>query len=166
MLELQYGEVRRVIGSEVAVSLPGYARDVEVVVKLLQPAGSSSVQTWIPPQAGDCVAVLVDTERPECAVLLGGVYTDRRPPVASGAVIALQAPSVRLGSDVSSAGKVPRDDHVQAELAAIKSALDSLVSQLNEHTHPIPDGATAIPEVPMSHGYAVGSTASDSVYVK
>lgn len=169
-LELQYGEVIRSGGAQIRVSLSGYEADVAVDVKLLQPGGFSAVKSWIAPQAGDCVAVLVDTERPEDSVVLGGVYTDARGPVGTGATIALQAPRVYIGSDVDAAQKAARDDHVQAELAAIKAALDALVLAFNEHVHGYLNvtspASTAVPTNPAAQTYTVGGTAADSVYVK
>lgn len=168
--ELQYGEVVETGGAQIRVKLSGYEADVAVDMKLLQPGGFSAVKSWIAPQAGDCVAVLVDTERPEDSVVLGGVYTDVRGPVGTGATIALQAPRVYIGSDVDAAQKAARDDHVQAELAAIKAALDALVLAFNDHVHEYLNvtspASTAIPTNPATQTYTVGDTAADSVYVK
>lgn len=169
-LELQYGEVIRSGGAQIRVSLSGFEADVAVDVKLLQPGGFSAVKSWIAPQAGDCVAVLVDTERPEDSVVLGGVYTDARGPIGTGETIVFQAPKVLLGSDVDTAKKASRDDHVQTELAAIKAALDALVSAFNDHIHGYLNGTnpanTAVPTNPATQTYTVGDTAADSVYVK
>jgi len=169
-LELQYGEVIRSGGAQIRVSLSGYEADVAVDVKLLQPGGFSSVKSWVAPQAGDCVAVLVDTERPEESVVLGGVYTDARGPIGTGETIVFQASKVLLGSDVDTAKKASRDDHVQAELTAIKAALDALVSAFNDHIHEYLNGTspanTAAPTNPAAQTYTVGATAADSVYIK
>ena len=186
-LELQYGEVIRSGGAQIRVSLSGYEADVAVDVKLLQPGGFSSVKSWIAPQAGDCVAVLVDTERPEDSVVLGGVYTDARGPIGTGQTIVFQASKVLLGSDVDTSKKASRDDHVQTELAAIKAALDALTTAFNAHVHAIPAGSVSAadptPELPTRIGitatgtsattvppftqpYTVGATAADSVYIK
>lgn len=169
-LELQYGEVIRSGGAQIRVSLSGFEADVAVDVKLLQPGGFSSVKSWVAPQAGDCVAVLVDTERPEDSVVLGGVYTDARGPIGTGQTIVFQASKVLLGSDVDTAKKASRDDHVQTELAAIKAALDALVSAFNDHIHEYLNGTnpanTAVPTNPATQTYTVGDTAADSVYVK
>lgn len=169
-LELQYGEVVETGGAQIRVKLSGYEADVALDVKLLQPGGFSSVKSWIAPQAGDCVAVLVDTERPEDSIVLGGVYTDARGPIGTGATVALQAPRVYIGSNVDTAQKATRDDHVQTELAAIKAALDALVSAFNDHIHGYLNGTnpanTAVPTNPATQTYTVGDTAADSVYVK
>lgn len=186
-LELQYGEVIRSGGAQIRVSLSGYEADVAVDVKLLQPGGFSSVKSWVAPQAGDCVAVLVDTERPEDSVVLGGVYTDARGPIGTGETIVFQASKVLLGSDVDTAKKASRDDHVQTELAAIKAELDLLTAAFNAHVHAIPavsvSAASPTPDLPTRIGitatgtsatttppheqsYTVGATAADSVYVK
>ncbi len=186
-LELQYGEVIRSGGAQIRVSLSGYEADVAVDVKLLQPGGFSSVKSWIAPQAGDCVAVLVDTERPEDSVVLGGVYTDARGPIGTGDTIVFPATKVLLGFDVDTAKKASRDDHVQTELAAIKSALDALTAAFNAHVHTIPaiavlpppdpptvtgqigvtePGTSATTAPPFVQPYVVGATACDSVYIK
>lgn len=163
---IQYGEIVRVNAGVATVKLSGYDADAAVDVVLLQQGGGSSVKSWIPPAAGDIVAVLVDGERPEDSVVLGGVYTDQQTPPKSGDVIALQAKYVYIGSGMEGVQKASRDDHVQAELSKIKSELDALTSAYNNHTHVIPDGTTASPSVPHTQGYSVGSTASDSVYIK
>lgn len=168
--ELQYGEVVETGGAQIRVKLSGYEADVALDVKLLQPGGFSSVKSWVAPQAGDCVAVLVDTERPEDSVVLGGVYTDARGPIGTGQTIVFQASKVLLGSDVDTAQKATRDDHVQTELAAIKAALDALVSAFNDHIHGYLNGTnpanTAVPTTPAKQIYTVGNTAAESVYVK
>lgn len=186
-LELQYGEVIRSGGAQIRVSLSGFEADVAVDVKLLQPGGFSSVKSWVAPQAGDCVAVLVDTERPEDSVVLGGVYTEARGPIGTGETIVFQASKVLLGSEVDTAKKASRDDHVQSELAAIKAALDALTAAFNSHVHTVPavsvSAADPTPELPTRIGltatgtsattappfaqpYVVGVTACDSVYIK
>lgn len=186
-LELQYGEVVETGGAQIRVKLSGYEADVALDVKLLQPGGFSSVKTWIAPQAGDCVAVLVDTERPEDSVVLGGVYTDARGPIGTGETIVFQASKVLLGSDVDTSKKASRDDHVQTELAKIKTELDLLTAAFNAHTHVVPalvvlpppepptvpsqigvtePGTSATTTPPHEQSYTVGATAADSVYVK
>ena len=186
-LELQYGEVVETGGAQIRVKLSGYEADVVLDVKLLQPGGFSSVKTWLAPQTGDCVAVLVDTERPEDSVVLGGVYTDARGPIGTGETIVFQASKVLLGSDVDTAKKASRDDHVQTELAAIKAELDLLTAAFNAHTHVVPalavlpppepptvpaqigvtaPGTSATTTPPHEQSYTVGATAADSVYIK
>lgn len=147
------------------MSMPGYEGDAVVDAVLMLPGGGHSVKTWIPPVAGDQVAVLVDDEHPEDSLVLGGVYTDSQTAPKDGERVAIQAPEVWLGSDVAAAQKASRDDRVQKELSAIKSALDNLVAAYNSHTHPIPDGVSGTPTA-AANTYAVGATAADSVWVK
>lgn len=163
---VQFGEIVSVKAGVATVKLSGYEADAAIDVVLLQPGGGSSVKAWIPPVAGDVVAVLVDAERVEDSVVLGGVYTDRQTPPKSGDVIALQAKYVYVGDSMEGIQKASRDDRVQTELKKIKSELDSLVSAYNLHTHTIPDGSTAVPSSTHTQGYSVGGTAADSVYIK
>ncbi len=166
MIRLEYGKIESVENSRAVVLLPGYDGEARVDALIAFPGGGSSVKTWVPPQAGDVVAVVVDDERPEDSLVVGGLYARGQVSPMSGESIAFQAPEVRLGESVSDAEKVARDDRVQAQLTAIKNALDALVEAFNLHTHPIPDGTTSSPSAPASQGYSVGDTAADSVWVK
>lgn len=167
---IQFAEVVKVNRGVATVKLSGYDADVAIDLVLLQAGGGSSVKTWVPPAAGDVVAVLVDGERLEDSVVLGGVYTDAQTPPKSGDVIALQAKYIYLGDSMAGIQKASRDDHVQAELAAIKAALDSLVSAFNDHFHGYLNGTspanTAVPTTPAEQIYTVGNTAAESVYIK
>lgn len=165
MISLVYGILKSAENGRAAVSLPGYEGDAVVDAVLMLPGGGHKVKTWIAPVAGDQVAVLVDDERPEDSLVLGGVYTDAQSAPKDGARVAIQAPEVWLGVDVSQAKKAARDDLVQKELSAIKSALDSLVAAYNAHTHPIPDGVSGTTTA-TANAYAVGATAADSVWIK
>lgn len=165
MISLVYGILKSAENGRAAVSLPGYEGDAVVDAVLMLPGGGQDVKTWIAPVAGDQVAVLVDDERPEDSLVLGGVYTDSQKAPKSGARVAIQAPEVWIGADVSLAKKAARDDRVQSQLSAIKSALDSLVATYNAHTHTTPEGTSGTP-TPATNGYSVGATAADSVWVK
>lgn len=165
MISLVYGILKSAENGRAAVSLPGYEGDAVFDAVLMLPGGGQSVKTWIAPVAGDQVAVLVDDERPEDSLVLGGVYTDVQSAPMDGARVAIQAPEVWLGADVSQAKKAARDDRVQTELSAIKSALDSLVAAYNSHTHATPAGASGTP-TPATNDYTVGATAADSVWLK
>lgn len=165
MISLVYGILKSAENGRASVSLPGYEDDAVVDAVLMLPGGGQDVKTWIAPVAGDQVAVLVDDERPEDSLVLGGVYTDSQTAPKNGSRVAIQAPDVWLGADVSQAKKAARDDRVQSQLSAIKSALDDLVAAYNSHTHPIPDGVSGTTK-PTVNGYSVGATAADSVWVK
>ena len=190
-MTLVYGILKSAKNGQASVSVAGYEGDAVLDAVLLLPGGSHTVKTWIPPVAGDQVAVLVDDEHPEDSLVLGGVYTDAQSAPKDGSRVAIQAPEVWLGDDVAAAQKAARDDHVQAELAAIKAALDALVEAFNVHTHQIllipKDDASAIataaaapgaaPAVlsttytsvvvtPAENPYTVKATAADSVWVK
>lgn len=186
-MNLQYGEIVSVSDGRAVVRLSGYAEDVSVGMVLLHAGGASSVKSWISPQKGDCVAVLVDEERIEDSCVIGGVYTDAQTAPKSGSVAAIQAPEVFLGSSMASIQKASRDDRVQRELEKIRAELDLLTASFNSHTHTIPalvvNGASPTPLTPSQIGitvtgstatglpqhvqsYVVAATASDSVYVK
>jgi len=169
-MDLQYGEIVSVKDGRAIVRLAGYEADAAIDMVLLHPGGSSSVKTWLAPQPGDCVAVLLNTERLDESCVVGSVYTDAQTAPKSGGVAAIQASYVYIGSSMEGIQKVSRDDHVQSELSKIKAALDALVSAFNEHIHVYLNGTspanTAAPTIPATQTYAVGATAADSVYVK
>lgn len=179
---IQFAEVVKINRGTATVRLSGYDADVAIDLVLLQPGGGSSVKTWVPPAAGDVVAVLVNSERLEDSVVLGGVYTDSQTPPKSGDVIALQAQYIYIGDSMDGIQKASRDDHVQAELSAIKTALDALTADYNAHVHTVPalavvsaagaplgstvPGSTATGLPQHAQGYTVGATAADSVFIK
>lgn len=186
-MDLQYGKIVSVKDGRATVRLAGYEADAAIDMVLLQPGGGSSVKTWLAPQPGDCVAVLLNAERLDESCVVGGVYTEAQSAPKSGGVAAIQASYVYIGSSMDGIQKASRDDHVQAELAKIKSALDALTASYNAHVHAVP--AIAVmppPEPPIVEGqigvtvpgstatgtpqhaqtYTVGATAADSVYVK
>lgn len=169
-MDLQYGEIVSVKDGRATVRLAGYEADAAIDMVLLQPGGGSSVKTWLAPQPGDCVAVLLNTERLDESCVVGGVYTDAQSAPKSGGVAAIQASYVYIGSSMEGIQKASRDDHVQAELSKIKGVLDALVSAFNEHIHEYLNGtspaSTAVPTNPATQTYTVGDTAADSVYVK
>lgn len=183
-MDLQYGEIVSVKDGRAVVKLAGYEADAAIDMVLLQPGGGSSVKTWLAPQPGDCVAVLVNAERLEESCVIGGVYTESQTAPKSGNVAAIQASFVYLGSSMEGIQKASRDDHVQAELAAIKAELDLLTAAFNAHVHAIPalevvtqstppvtlgvtvTGTSATTTPAHEQSYTVGATAADSVYVK
>lgn len=186
-MDLQFGEIVSVKDGRATVRLAGYEADAAIDMVLLQPGGGSSVKTWLAPQPGDCVAVLLNTERLDESCVVGGVYTDSQSAPKSGGVAAIQASYVYIGSSMNGIQKASRDDHVQSELAKIKSALDALTASYNAHVHAVPvlavTAASPTPVLPTQIGvtvtgttatgtpqhaqtYAVGATASDSVYIK
>jgi phage baseplate assembly protein gpV len=186
-MDLQYGEIVSVKDGRATVRLAGYEADAAIDMVLLQPGGGSSVKTWLAPQPGDCVAVLLNAERLDESCVVGGVYTDAQRAPKSGGVAAIQASYVYIGSSMEGIQKASRDDHVQAELAKIKAALDALTASYNAHVHTVPvltvTAASPTPELPTRIGvtvtgptatgtpqheqtYKVGDTAADSVYVK
>lgn len=186
-MDLQYGEIVSVKDGRATVRLAGYEADAAIDMVLLQPGGGSSVKTWLAPQPGDCVAVLLNTERLDESCVVGGVYTDAQSAPKSGGVAAIQASYVYIGSSMEGVQKASRDDHVQSELAKIKAALDALTASYNAHVHTVPalavlpppdpptvlgqigitsPGSTATGTPQHAQTYAVGDTAADSVYVK
>lgn len=183
-MDLQYGEIISVKDGRATVRLAGYEADAAIDMVLLQPGGGSSVKTWLAPQPGDCVAVLLNAERLDESCVIGGVYTDTQSAPKSGGVAAIQASYVYLGSSMDGIQKASRDDHVQSELAAIKAALDALTATFNSHVHTIPvlevvtetvppvpvgvtvTGTTATGTPQHAQTYTVGVTAADSVYIK
>lgn len=165
MISLVYAELKSAKDGRATVSLPGYDAEALADVVLMLPGGGGAVKTWIAPSPGDLVAVLLDEERPQDSLVLGGVYTDERHAPKDGDRVAIQAPEVWLGKSVSDAKKAARDDRVQSQLSAIKSALDSLVTVFNAHAHPTPAGPSSAPVSPATNTYSVGATAADSVWV-
>lgn len=164
---LLYGEIINIKSGRAEVKLTGYEDDASLSAILLQPAGGSSVKTWMPPQAGDVVAVLYNDERPEDSAVVGGVYTDAQNPPKSGAEIALQAPAVYAGDSMNGVQKVARDDHVQTELGAIKSQFDAVYAAFKTVQTALSVAGLMPAEPPIyTNTYTPGQTAADSVYVK
>lgn len=180
MIMIKFAKVRKIKGCRVMLALTGYEGEAVIEAILLMPCGVAGPQVWLPPSVGDVVAVLYDAERPENSVVVGVVYPDGKIPPKTGAdEIALQAGKVFIGDDVNATKPCPRDDHVQDELKAIKSELDSFVSAYNAHVHTVPALTVNMEVVPPVAGpgttaattsrtqtYSVGQTASDSVEVK
>lgn len=161
-----FGEIVQVDAGRATVKLAGYESDGVIEAVLLQAGGGSSVKTWIPPQAGDVVAVAYDEERPEDSAVLGGVYTDAQTPPKTGANIALQAPSVYLGESMSGIQRASRDDHLQDELTAIKNELDQIAAAFGKVQTALAGLGVVMPDPFYTPGYTVGQTAADSVWVK
>jgi hypothetical protein len=163
-----FGKVTRFSGARVTLELVGVAGNATIEALYLLP-GSSAAQVWLPPAPGDVVAVAYNDERPEDSLVLGRVYADGdNPPRTGGSEVAIEAGKVYLGDDVNSTRPCSRDDHVQAELSAIKAELDKISVAFNAHTHicAAVGAASATPNAGYNNGYSVGSTASDSVEVK
>lgn len=166
-MRLLYGTIANTNGGRATVRLAGYDDEGSISAVLLQPAGGSTVKSWLPPQPGDVVAVLFDDERPEDSAVIGGAYTDNQTPPKSGAVIALQAREVYLGSSMDGIQKAARDDHVQVELDALKAQFDAVYAAFKA----VQTALAAVGIMPAApdiytNTYAPGATASDSVYVK
>lgn len=166
-MRLIFGRVKSQNGGRISVLLAGFLKDVEVDALALV-GGQDGVQTWASFSAGDLVAVLMDEEQPENAVVLGGVWTDSGVPAsAESGEIAVKAGKISaFNSTPASLSAASRDDKIQQELNSIKVALDTLVQAFNTHTHPSPSGATSTPTVPATNQYAVGKTASDVVFIE
>lgn len=163
--EILYGKCEKIDGPRVRVSVPGYSGDAGLDCLLLQPcAGGPSV--WCPPAVGDVVAVAVDTERLDDSLVLGVVYPDgKEPPKTGPKQAAVAFDEVYLGNPTPDK-KCTRDDRLQAQLSAIKTALDTLVSVYNAHTHAVAEGVAAATTDQQTNEYSVGDTASDCVWVK
>lgn len=161
-----FGEIVQVDAGRASVRLAGYESDGVIEAVLLQAGGGSSVKTWTPPQAGDIVAVAYDEERPEDSIVLGGIYTDAQTPPKTGAEIALQASAIYLGESMSGIQRASRDDHVQAELTAIKAELEQIAVAFGKVQTALAGLGVVIPDPFYTPGYTVGETAADSVWVK
>lgn len=161
---LTFGKIVSVSSGRARVRLAGYAEDVCIDMLFLQPAGTSSVTVWMPPQSGDLVAVAFNEERPEDSVVLGSVFADGQDAPRSDQSLAMQAPAVYLGASMTGTQKASRDDHVQAELASIKGQLDAIATTLSAVVTAFSSLGVTIPGY--TNTYAPGATASDSVYIK
>lgn len=187
MINLVYGKVKGIKPPRVTVQLTGIEGDAELECMLLQPGGQSDDQRqWTAPLDGDIVAVLYDSERPEVSLILGGVYSDTQE-VPSGDGVSIQtknievkasgdvivrAKTVKVGKNMNSLHEAARSDLVNGELKNIKSALDTIVSQFNSHTHlstavgtPTSAPASSIPPTTMGNTYVAGTSACDSVFI-
>lgn len=166
---IQFGRVKSFDGARVTLELTGVEENATIEALLLQPGSVAGPSVWLPPAAGDVVAVWYDSERPENSIVFGVVYPDgKQPPRAGKDEIAIQAKKVYLGDSVRQTKPCPRDDHIQHELSAIKAQLDNIASIYSSHTHicAAAGTASAVPVSTYTNSYTVGSTASDSVEVK
>lgn len=166
-MRLIFGRVKSQSKGRISVILPGFLKDVTVDALALV-GGQDGVQTWASFNTGDLVAVLMDEEHPENAVVLGGVWTDSGVPAsAEKGEVAVRASKVSaFKSTPASLSSATRDDRLQQELAHIKGALDALVNAFNTHLHSSPAGATSAPTIPATNQYTVGKTASDVVFIE
>ena len=162
---IRFGTCKSVDGARVRVVIPGFEGDAGIDCLLMQPCAQGP-SVWMPPAVGDVVVVAVDTERLDDSVVLGVVYPDGKlPPKMGNQEAAMQYKSVYIGDPVPGT-KCPRDDRVQSQLTAIKSALDALVLTYNEHTHAVAESLAGVTENQQTNNYSVGDTASDCVYVR
>lgn len=183
---IRFGKCKSINGARIQVSLVGYSGDAAVECLLMQPCASGP-SVWTPPAVGDVVVVWFDEERPEDSIVLGSVYPDAKMPPKSGenqAAVAFD--EVYLGNPAPDT-KCPRDDKLQAQLAAIKSELDSFVAAYNSHTHTVAtvtaaDAAAIVaaaasqsvattamlagPTASHTQGYSVDATDSECVWVR
>lgn len=183
-MNLKFGTIKSVDGGRCAVELPGFNGEAAGLASalLLQPCGQGNTQTWMPPCAGDTVAVLFDEERPEDSLVVGGVYGDsQKPVIGKNNEAAFKAQKVTIGNDTGDVSQAVRDDLLQSQLSDIKAALDALKTAFESHVHtlsavpvttgtpPVPvgvaNGATLATTTPVSRTYTVGDTHSKSVYI-
>lgn len=187
MISLVYGKVTNVKPPRVSVKLTGIDGDAELECMLLQLGGQSDDQRqWIAPLSDDTVAVLYDSERPDASLILGSVYSDKQEvPHGDGVAIqtkdvqikasgdvTVQAKTVKAGKNMNDLHEAARSDLVNGELADIKSALDTIVSQFNSHTHlstavesPTSTPSESTPPIEMINTYVAGTSACDSVLI-
>lgn len=149
MITLEFGTIEAVRPPRVDVRLLSYNGESTIKNALVLSCGGQSTAgtaSWVNFAPGDVVACLVDDERPENALILGGVYGDAQTVpdgvgvgVSSAGDVKIKAPSVWLGQsvDAPSAVKTCRDPLVQSELEKIQFVLNSLISLYNSHTHSI-----------------------------
>lgn len=181
MMDIRFGKCEHVNGARIRVTIPGYSGDAGFDCLLMQPCASGPA-AWLPPAEGDVVVVAVDQERLENSVVLGAVYPDAvHPPKTKDTQAALAYDEVYLGKPVPET-KIPRDDHVQAELSAIRSELDKIKTAFSAHVHALPPmvaGEVPVAVIPTGtgpgntgaaptydQGYSVGETATDCVWGK
>lgn len=149
MITLEFGTIEAVKPPRVDVRLLSYNGESTIKNALVLSCGGQSTAgtaSWVNFAPGDVVACLVDDERPENVLVLGGVYGDAQTVpdgvgvgVSSAGDVKIKAPSVWLGQSVAapSAVKTCRDPLVQSELEKIKAVLNGLISNYNAHTHSI-----------------------------
>lgn len=149
MITLEFGTIEAVKPPRVDVRLLSYNGESTIKNALVLSCGGQSTAgtaSWVNFAPGDVVACLVDDERPENALILGGVYGDAQTVpdgvgigISSAGDVKIKAPSVWLGQSVAapSAVKTCRDPLVQSELEKIKAVLNGLISNYNSHTHSI-----------------------------
>lgn len=149
MITLEFCTIEAVKPPRVDVRLLSYNGESTIKNALVLSCGGQSTAgtaSWVNFAPGDVVACLVDDERPENALILGGVYGDAQTVpdgvgvgVSSAGDVKFKAPSVWLGQSVAapSAVKTCRDPLVQGELEKIKAVLNGLISNYNSHTHSI-----------------------------
>lgn len=187
MINLVYGKVKGIKPPRVTVQLTGIEGDAELECMLLQPGGQSDDQRqWTAPLEGDIVAVLYDSERPEVSLILGGVYSDTQEvPQGDGVAIQTKNVQIKASGDIIAQGKTvkagknmnmlfaaSRSDIVDAELLNVKSALDTIVTMFNSHTHlstavgsPTSTPSESTPPTTMINTYDPGNTGCDSVFI-
>lgn len=183
---IRFGKCKSINGARVRVSLVGYSGEASVDCLLMQPCAAGP-SVWLPPAVGDVVVVWFDEDRPEDSVVLGSVYPDGvNTPKDGTKQAAAEFDEVYLGDPVPDT-KCPRDDKLQAQLAAIKSELDSFVAAYNTHTHTVvtvtaADAAAIVaaaasqsvaatsmlagPTESHTQGYSVDATDSECVWVR
>lgn len=161
MITLEFGKIVAVKPPRVDVSLQSYNGENTISNALVLTCGGQSqagATSWFNFSAGDVVACLVDDERPENALVIGGVYGDLQAvPLGSGLGIetagdvCIKANAVFAGQKVTiaeDADKTCRDRLVQGELNKIKAVLNGLIDNYNAHTHSIsvlsPENCAAI----------------------
>lgn len=150
MITLEFGKIVAVKPPRVDVSLQSYNGENTISNALVLTCGgqaTAGATSWFNFSAGDVVACLVDDERPENALVIGGVYGDaQNVPTGSGigietsGEICLKANKVFVGQKVTieeDADKTCRDRLVQDELGKIKSVLNGLISNYNSHVHSV-----------------------------
>lgn len=150
MITLEFGKVVAVKPPRVDVSLQSYNGEYTISNALVLTCGGQSTAgtaSWFNFSAGDVVACLVDDERPENALVIGGIYGDsQNVPTGSGVgietsgEICLKANKVFAGQKVSigeEAVKASRDPLVQSELTKIKNVLNGLIANYNSHIHSV-----------------------------
>ncbi len=181
MITLEFGTIEAVKPPRVDVRLLSYNGESTIKNALVLSCGGQSTAgtaSWVNFAPGDVVACLVDDERPENALILGGVYGDAQTVpdgagvgISSAGDVKIKAPSVWLGQSVAapSAVKTCRDPLVQGELEKIQTALNGLIASYNAHVHPYLNGTAPSSTSAMASQYAgsysAGETASNSVYV-
>lgn len=181
MITLEFGTIEAVKPPRVDVRLMSYNGESTIKNALVLSCGGQSTAgaaSWFNFSTGDVVACLVDDERPENALILGGVYGDAQTVPAGSGVgvetfgdVKIKATSVWLGQkvDAPDCAKTCRDPLVQIQLSNIETALNGLISAFNLHTHPYVNveapATTSTIITPYGGSYTAGPTESNTVYV-